>query len=256
MVERVLYIENKSFVKIISPPYKSVKYLIRFGFYICYLLFLLYISIMYEEINSLFQNSNVLAFQILSLIAGSLLILTINILPLIISVFKNTFYNNLFLKEELILTDTLLKFKKNNNLVCDIQLDDITDIKMDFRKKVEEFSGVPWLIPNYNPTLFLKEAKNEKEFKLFKSLTRDEAKKLYQYIATYLINQGFLIFSFDSSTSEIATIRYFNASNLVFNQHLFNDSQITIINKCINENMRNKDQQIKNILIVSFNKLK
>ena len=221
---RVICSEFDSQLSIISNPYKYSKYIFMFLLYISAFIFYFYSLFNYKTINTLLNPLGAFApfFYV-----PFIIFFTANYAPLVISVCRNTFFKNLFLKEQLIITKDRLIFKKYDKVKLNVLYEDIQGFSLDFQKSEKDFSGVPILVPNYKPILHLSLVSKKHGVKIFESIKRDEIKYLYDVITEKLIKNG-LLFE-ENQPSERTSLNVFFLSPTKFyssSKYLFEKTEI------------------------------
>lgn len=185
------YIEFERFhstLVITCNPYKSIKYALGAFIYFSIVLFCTICLIHYKEIWSCCNNA-ILKFIVLFL-GSILLFVALNFSYLMFSFIKNALLRNFFLKEQLIISKNSLEYKNNFGKKIDCNLSHIKLIYFNLNKRVEEFTGVPHLIPNYTQVIVLKNQNDEIINKIMYSIKKEDISNLFTAITVHLIQIG------------------------------------------------------------------
>lgn len=114
----------------------------------------------------------------------------LNVLPLLPSVVKNSFFKNMFFYEKLIIENGTLKYKNNFGKDFSWHLDYIESIYFEFNKPVGEFSGVPFLMPNYKAVIKVKNYNDSHYKEIMHSIKLEEIQEVYDAITNYCLKSG------------------------------------------------------------------
>ncbi len=185
------YIEFERFhsnLIVTCNPYKSIKYALGALIYFSIVLFCTICLIHYKEIWNCCNNA-ILKFIVLFL-GGILLFLALNFSYLIFSFIKNALLRNFFLQEQLIISKNKLEYKNNFGKKIDYNLSHIKLIYFNLNKRVEEFTGVPHLIPNYTHVIILKNQNDEIIKKILCSVKVEDISNLFTAITDHLTQIG------------------------------------------------------------------
>ncbi len=176
-------------VYIESLPYKSSKYTLKFILYLIalglFILGIIYLDILFSESKpyNIFQFLRFLFFGSLMTMFG------ICGLPLFFSVIKNTFYRNFFLKENLSIGKEKIEYSNSFGKKINYKVSQIKSIYFEFNKPSSDWSGVPVLIPNYTPTIFLRDQNDKIVGKIMYSVKEKEIQNVYKIILDYLLSE-------------------------------------------------------------------
>ncbi len=250
---RVICSEFDSQLSIISNPYKNSRYVFMFLLYITTIAFYVFGLINYKSITTVVSNLSSTWAALTYVFGGGLIVMySLNVAPLIISVFKNTFFKNLFLKEELTITKDRLIFKKYDKVKLNILYKDIRELYLDFQKSEEEFSGVPFLVPNYKPILHLVFVDKEQSMKIFESIKRDEIKYLYEVITEKLIKNGLLFEEYQSPKRISLNVSFLSPTEFYLSsKYLFDKTDIENIDNNI-ESLKSEQGIYYSMVIEKF----
>ena len=252
---RVICSEFDSQLSIISNPYKSIRYFFLFLLYIMTIAFYTYGLVNYKTITTAISNFSGIWLGLTCVFGGGLIVMySLNLVPLIISVFKNTFFKNLFFKEELTITKDGLIFKKYDKVKFNLFYKDIRELYLDFQKSEKEFSGVPFLVPNYKPILHLVLVDKKQSIKLFESIKRDEIKYLYEVITEKLIKNGLFFEEYQSKKRISLNVSFLSPTEFYSSsKYLFDKTEIEKIDNNI-ESLKSEQGIYYSMVIEKFKK--
>lgn len=190
---------NSSFneLTINTFPYKSNYYFfISIGYFL--LLFFYTLCYLYKDIL-FFENDlpKIINYFNLIIICSTALFFIIDALHLLPSILKNSFIKNLLLKENLTVRREEIEYRNNLGKRINYNLKDIGSIYFEFNKPFSEYSGIPRFIPNYSPTIFLKNHKGDILEKLMYSIKKEDTKAVYKEIILFIINQELFFYEQD-----------------------------------------------------------
>ena len=144
--------------------------------------------IFYKEIWSYSINKNI---EYIALILGAnILFLALKSFHLIFSFFKNTLLRNFFLNEKLSIHKDKLEYSNSFGKKISCNISHLKVIDFNFNKAVDDFSGVPFFIPNYTPIIELKNQNNESIGKIMYSIKKEDVLDIYPTITNHLIEIG------------------------------------------------------------------
>lgn len=172
-----------------SPPYKSLKYALLFVLYFTFVGLFILCVIYWNEIFYKNKFTGIIKPYLIGLLGISMFIFAINKLPLFFSVIKNSFYRNFFLKENLTVDNEKIVYVNSLGKRISLKLCQIKCIYFEFNKPYGKFSGVPELIPNYTPTIYLKDQNYNILAKIMYSINEKEIQIVYKIILNYILNE-------------------------------------------------------------------
>ena len=189
ITENRVYIHTSNYgVYITSLPYKSLKYALQFILYLITLgLFILgviywdiiFLNRKFPLIIGVFSSGFFFCFMGYFAILG---------LPLFFSVIKNSFYRNFFLKEDLSIKKEKIEYSNSFGIRISYKLSNIKWIYFEFNKTYDHFYD-PKLMPNYTPTIYLRDHNYNIVAKTMYSIKEEEIQNVYKIILDYLLTE-------------------------------------------------------------------
>ncbi len=182
-----IYISNYG-VYIDSPPYKSLKYALHFILYlIAVALFIL--GVIYWD--KIFFNEKfplIIEFFSLLFFIGFMGYFAAGGLPLFFSIIKNSFYRNYFLKEHLSIEKEKIEYSNSFGIRISYKLSNIKWIYFEFNKTYNHIY-IHKLMPNYTPTIYLRDHNYNIVAKTMYSIKEEEIQNVYKIILDYLLTE-------------------------------------------------------------------
>lgn len=175
-------------VYINSLPYKSLKYALKFILYLFFvglwILIVIYRDIIFYE-NKLFSDFPGIIVPIFSM--GFMFTFAFSGLPFFFSFIKNSFFRNFFLEEHLSISDGKIKYRNSFGKRISCKLSHIKWINFEFYKQHGEFPYIPQIIPNYTPTIYLRDRNYKIVAKIMHSIKEEEIQNVCKVILDYLL---------------------------------------------------------------------
>ncbi len=135
------------------------------------------------------QFSDIFQALIFIFLGGSMFMFAVSGLPLFLSVIKNSFFRNFFLKEHLSIENGKIEYRNSFGKVISYKLSQIKWIYFEFNKPYGEFSGANLVIPNYTPTIYLRDQNDKIVAKTMYSIKEEEIQQAYKVILDYLLTE-------------------------------------------------------------------